>query len=455
MNRISRVVFLSRFGRVAMSVLLSLALMNAVSTAQTGKAQTKTPGATFRLLYSFTGGSDGYSPKGGLVFDDDGALFGTSFLGGTFNGQCPAGCGTVFRLVPNNGDWKLETIHSFAGYPTDVGHSYAHVTFDKSGNLYGTADDGGANLCFYGFPCGGIFKLSPSRGGWDESVIYNFTKHSGEHPYSGLTLYKGVFYGTTWFGPESSGNVGDGTLFTLALENGAWTHKIIHAFAGGVDGYEPYGDLVFDNDGNAYGSTPYGGRSLSGDIFELIPNGKGGWAETLLYIFPSNYVSGAYPSTLVFDSSGNLYGVTDTGGTTKGHDCRIYGCGTVFELKHSKTGWRQIILYEFAGGSDGYAPSAGLVFDNAGNLYGTTLVGGTGTCQFYQYPGCGTVFKLTRATDGKWHKTTLHNFTGGSDGEFPNSGTLILDAAGHLYGATLGGASYDSSGYGTVYRITP
>jgi hypothetical protein len=96
-----------------------------------------------------------------------------------------------------------------------------------------------------------------------------------------------------------------------------------------------------------------------------------------------------------------------------------------------------------------------VVFDNAGSLYGTTFLGGTGTCQFYQYSGCGTVFKLTLATDGKWHKTTLYNFTGGSDGEFPNSGNLILDATGDLYGATLGGASYDSSGYGTVYRITP
>ena len=448
-------MFLSRFGRVAMSILLSLALINAASTAQTGKAKTKMPSARFKLLYGFTGGSDGYNPQGGLVFDDNGALYGTTFFGGTVNNECNVGCGTVFRLARTNRHRKLETIHSFAGYPNDVGHSYAHVTFDKSGNLYGTAGGGGLNLCFDGFPCGGIFNLSPSRGGWDESVIYNFTKHSGETPYSGLTLYKGVLYGTTWFGPESKGNVGNGTVFTLALENGSWKHKIIHAFAGGVDGYEPYADLVFDKNGNPYGSTPYGGTSYSGDIFKLVRNGKGGWNETLLYSFASNYVSGAYPSALVFDSSGNLYGVTSSGGTTTGQDCRIYGCGTVFELKHGKTGWRQIILYKFAGGGDGYSPGAGLVFDNAGSLYGTTFLGGTGTCQFGQYPGCGTVFKLIRATDGKWHKTTLYNFAGGSDGEFPNNGNLILDDAGHLYGATLGGAAYGSSGYGTVYQITP
>jgi uncharacterized repeat protein (TIGR03803 family) len=453
MNRISRVVFLSRFGRVAMSVLLSLALINAASTAQTGKDQTKTPGATFTLLYSFTGGSDGYSPQGRLVFDDHGALLGTTFFGGTFNNACNVGCGTVFRLARTNRHWKLETIHSFAGYPNDVGHSSAHVTFDNSGNLYGTAGDGGLNLCFAGFPCGGIFKLSPSGGGgWGESVIYNFTKHSGESPIAGLMLYKGVLYGTTPFGPESKGDVGHGTVFTLALEKGAWMHKIIHAFAGRIDGYETQRDLIFDNDGNAYGSTPYGGTSQFGDIFELVPNGKGGWEEKLLYSFPSNYLGGANPSTLISDSGGNLYGVTSSGGT----GCQPSGCGTVFELKHSKTGWRQIILYEFAGGSDGYSPYAGLVFDNAGGLYGTTFFGGTGTCRFDEFLGCGTVFKLTRATDGKWHKTTLYNFAGANDGEFPSDGTLTLDNVGRLYGATVGSASIGAgSGYGTVYRITP
>jgi hypothetical protein len=444
----------SRFGLWTTIALLSVALMHGVCAAQPGRAQTKKPSAAFRLLYGFTGGSDGYLPFGGLAFDSNGALYGTSFFGGTGSGSCQAGCGTVFQLLPTaNGPWTQNTIHSFTGYPSDVSNSYAHVTFDSAGNLYGTAGDGGQNLCFTD-SCGGIFELSLANGVWKESVIYNFNKHTGETPYSGVTLYKGVLYGTTWFGPETKNDVGSGTVFTLAEGNGAWKHKIIHSFVNGVDGYEPYADLVFDKKGNAYGSTPYGGTSYSGDIFKLVHNGNG-WTETLLYSFPSNYVSGAYPSTLVFDSSGNLYGVTSSGGTTTGQDCRTYGCGTVFELKHGKTGWRQIILYEFAGGSDGYSPSAGLVFDNAGSLYGTTFLGGTGTCQFYQYPGCGTVFKLTRATDGKWHKTTLYNFAGGSDGEFPNDGNLILDDAGHLYGATLGGATYGSSGYGTVYQITP
>jgi uncharacterized repeat protein (TIGR03803 family) len=163
----------------------------------------------------------------------------------------------------------------------------------------------------------------------------------------------------------------------------------------------------------------------------------------------------AYPSTLTFDSAGNLYGVTGGGGKTQGQDCRIYGCGMVFELKRNKAGWKEITLYEFAGGSDGYSPSAGLVFDKQGNLYGTTFLGGNNTCQFYQYSGCGTVFELSPVGDGTWQKTTLYDFTGGADGEFPTNGSLILDNQGRLYGTTSGGVTSGSSGYGTVYRITP
>jgi uncharacterized repeat protein (TIGR03803 family) len=445
------VQLLSPFGRSAASTLLILILIHCAS-AQTETARTKKPSATFNLLYSFTGGSDGYNPQAGVVFDSSGALYGTTFFGGTVNDSCPVGCGTVFRLAPtHDGPWSLDTIHSFTGYPSDVANSYAHVTFDKKGNLYGTAGDGGANLC----SCGGIFKLSPMNGGWTESVIYNFTKHSGETPYAALILHKGVFYGSTWFGPESKGNVGNGTVFTLRqASDGLWKHNIIHVFAGGTDGYEPYSNLVFDKQDNAYGSTPYGGTNRSGDIFELIPNGRGSWTYKLIYSFlaPS---SGAYPSTLALGSDGNLYGVTSGGGTTQGQDCRIYGCGMVFELQHSNTGWKEVTLYEFAGGSDGYSPEAGLIFDKQGNLYGTTMLGGTGTCQFYQYPGCGTVFELSPVGDGTWQKTTLYNFTGGDDGEFPTDGKLTSDSAGSFSGTTLGGAAYGSSGYGTVYQIVP
>jgi uncharacterized repeat protein (TIGR03803 family) len=444
----SRPQFLSSLS-VTVSILLLAVLMCAGSTAQTESLETNTPSAKFQLLYTFTGGSDGYAPNG-LTFDVKGALYGTTSGGAT-------GVGTVFQLKPEvGGGWTLNTIHSFAGGPSDVGYPSSRVVFDRKGSLYGTGSDGGPNACIFD-SCGGIFEISPSQTGWSETLIFSFNTRSGGTPYAGLTPYKDLFYGATEFGPESHGNVGNGTAFTIALENGSWKHKIIHAFAGPVnDGSEPISDLIFDKNGNVYGSTISGGTNSFGTIFKLTPNGKGGWSEELLYSFPSSYVGGAFPSDLVLDSSGNLYGVTASGGKIEHPECAYGGCGTVFELKHSKMGWRHIILYEFAGGSDGYSPDAGLVFDSAGNLYGTTVLGGNGTCIYDQiYPGCGTVFKLRPAAHGQWHKTILHNFTGGSDGEYPNYGTLLLNDTGHLYGTTFGGAGYGGSGSGTIYQVTP
>jgi hypothetical protein len=439
-----------RFGFWTTMALLSLALTSSICAAQAG-GQIKKPSAAFRLLYGFTGAGDGYLPFGGLAFDKNGALYGTNFFGGTVNNSCPVGCGTVFQLLPTtNGPWTQNTLHSFAGYPSDVGHSYAHVTFGTKGNLFGTAGDGGKNLCFAD-SCGGIFELSFANGVWQESVIYNFDKHSGETPYSGMTLYKGVLYGTTWFGPQKKGNVGYGTVFALTRgTNGQWKHKIVHAFDISTDGYEPYADLFIDNragkccHGNLYGSTQVGGPQGEGNTFKLLPGSDGTWSEKLLY--PSG------TSTLTMDSKGTLYGTIGGGGSS---NCEG-GCGTVFKLQVVPgKGWQLSTLYEFQGGNDGYAPDAGLVFDAAGNLYGTTFLGGNDSCQFYQYSGCGTVFQLIPAGNGTWNKTTLYYFTGGDDGEFPSDGTLILDNAGRLYGTTLGGATYGSSGYGTVYQITP
>ena len=209
-------------------------------------------------------------------FDKNGALYGTTLFGAIVNSECPIGCGTVFQLVPTgSGPWKLDTIHSFAGSPSDVDHSYAHVTFDPIGNLYGTAGYGGQNTqnCS---DCCGIFKLSLVNGGWQESVIYSFGKHTGSNPNAGLTLHKGILYGSTSFGPQSRRDVGNGTVFAQRRGNqGPPTHHIIHVFTGGTDGYEPSSDLVFDKQGNAYGSTPYGGTNGTGDIFQLIPNGDG------------------------------------------------------------------------------------------------------------------------------------------------------------------------------------
>ena len=284
-------------------------------------------------LYSFTGGEDGYSPLAGLVFDTKGNLYGTTYFGSSISDLCRVGCGTVFQLTPAaSGSWSFATIHSMAGPPNDYGHAATRLTFDAEGNLFGTAATGGPGAC--GLGCGGIFELSPSKG-FSETLVYSFTTGTGDWPSAALTIHDGVMYGSTQFGPESRN--GSGTLFSLAQDSsGQWKHSILHAFRNGKDGYEPQTDLVFDQQGHIYGSTPYGGVNQSGDIFELEQTSSGRWGEKIIYTFPF-YALGVsfYPSTLIADSAGNLYGVTRAGGS----GCSVYGCGTVFELKTNGTGW--------------------------------------------------------------------------------------------------------------------
>jgi uncharacterized repeat protein (TIGR03803 family) len=170
-------------------------------------------------------------------------------------------------------------------------------------------------------------------------------------------------------------------------------------------------------------------------VFELTPTAGGGWTEKVLYSF-GNGTDGAYPlAGLIFDAARNLYGTTSGGGT--------YGDGTVFELTPAGGGgWTEKVLYSFGNGTDGSDPWAGLIFDAVGNLYGTTYGGGT-----YNY---GTVFELTPTAGGGWTEKVLHNFNyNGTDGDYPYAG-LIFDAARNLYGTTLGGGTYNS---GTVFRV--
>jgi uncharacterized repeat protein (TIGR03803 family) len=384
-------------------------------------------------LYSFTGGIDGSTQFGGVVFDSSGNLYGTNYFGGT------SGYGTVFELEASGGSWTLKTLHSFAGNSTDVGHSASTLVSDSKGNLYGTGYmGGGPGDCYQQETCGGVFELSKSNG-WKESVIFAFTPKTGFSP-SGLTMYKGALYGTTEFGPGSITQVGYGTVYELSLgKTGKWKQTILHSFNGN-DGYEPATDPVFDKQGNLYGSTPYTFTNQAGDIYEL-KHGTSGWKLS--------QIDAMAGGDMIFDSSGNLYLSLGGGGSA---NCEG-GCGSVIELEKTGTGWKQVTLYEFTDVTDGEEPGT-LIFDAAGNLYGTTFLGGTGSCVFYQYSGCGTVFKLSPGSGG-WKKTTLYNFTGGTDGEFPNGSPLAMDASGNLYGATLGGATYGTSGYGTIYEIQP
>jgi uncharacterized protein YceK len=415
--------------RICFVLIFALVLVVglAVTFATTAQAQTET------TLYSFTGASDGYAPFGGLLLNSSGNLYGTTFFGGTVSGACN-GCGTVFQLTRNAGTWTFDTLHSFAGSPTDIDHPSGQMVFDRAGNIYGTAEEGGgSNNC-----CGGIFELSHSQS-WAESLISIFHRNNGQSPV-GLTYHERSLYGTTTFGRATQGNqTGFGTVYQLSQKDGVWERSIIYAFTGESDGYEPNGWLAFDQQGNLYGSTPYGGNG-SGDVYELGPTASE---------WDLNVIADVSSGSMIFDQSGNLYGSLPGGGSS---NC-LGGCGSIVELQNTGTGWNVITLYEFADVTDGEEPGS-LVFDANGNLYGTTFLGGTGTCQFFQFSGCGTVFKLTPGSSG-WQKTTLYNFMGGSDGEFPNGAPLVMDSSGNLYGGTVGGITYGTAGYGTIYEIQP
>ncbi len=230
-------------------------------------------------------------------------------------------------------------------------------------------------------------------------------------------------------------------VFVVSLLNVSWaatTYAPIYSFTG-PDGRDPATNLIFDSAGNLYGVTAAGGEFDLGAVFKLsVVNGF--WTETFIYSFSGP--DGQDPhGGLVFDSAGNLYGTTVAGGT--GGFCAGDGCGTVFKLTPNGGSWTESVIYNFTDGNDGFGPGSGLVFDSAGNLFGTTPDGGK-----FQ---AGTVFEL-QPSNGSWTEQIIHDFTGGSDGAVGSLGRLVFDAAGNLYGVTeLGG----DSGNGTVYEMSP
>jgi uncharacterized repeat protein (TIGR03803 family) len=317
-----------------------------------------------------------------------------------------------------------ETIlHSFnAG---DGSLPFGGLVADTAGNLYGTTTMGGV------YSEGTVFELMPKpKGGWAEKVIYSFNSNGidGTQPYSSLVFDKaGNLYGTT----NSGGTYGVGTVFKLTPRSGrSWKETILYNFSGTQDGQAPVGSVVFDSSGNLYGTTPDGGLYSHGIVFELTPTTKGQWTETILHDFNSS--DGAYPyAAVILDASGNLYGTTNAGGA--------YDEGTVFELSPQGEGqWNESVLYSFDDQNTvGAYPYASLIFDTAGNLYGTVF----GTLN-----NSGSVFELSRQAGGQWTATAL----GGSGNGY---GGVVMDAAGNLYGTANGGI--DGWPIGWVFKLSP
>jgi len=292
--------------------------------------------------------------------------------------------------------------------------------------------------------CGTVFKLTPkSDGSWMERVLYSFTGGvDGKYPEAGLIFdTAGNLYGTTIQGGANDG----GTIFKLTPNsNGSGTESVLYSFTGGADGFEPNADLIFDLAGNLYGTTPWGGAQGGfGTAFKLKQNSDGSWTETVLYSF-SGGVDGAIPvAALIFDVAGNLYGTTRLGGAANGF-------GAVFELTPNSDGsWTESVLHSF-NHHDGAFPYAGLIFDDVGNLYGTTSEGGNLSCR--RGHGCGTVFKLTPNSKGSWAYSRPHAFLGKS-ASTPYSG-LVLHNDGYLYGMTNDCGS-GTGCHGVVFKLTP
>lgn len=374
----------------------------------------------FTVLYSFSAGRGAGAIA--LLPTPSGVLYGTSALGG-----CATCGGEAFKLVLS-ADNTVYVLHTFGG-GSDGYMPEASVVRDSYGNFYGTTlEGGGSTACSGG--CGIVFRVNQ----WgSETVLHEFAGGSsdGANPRGVLAIDEADnLYGTTLNG----GAFGKGTVFMVDKEG---TVTVLYSFSGKADGGNPYAGLVRDAYGNLYGATVNGGLPGStckfrgilgcGTVFMLNKAGK----ETVLYSFTGGS-DGANPQcTLVRDSAGKLYGTTTFGGDL--------GSGTVFMVAGEG---RETVLYSFSGGTDGGLPYAGVVRDSAGNLYGTTLQGGSAPNP------SGTVFKLTPSGQ----ETVLHSFTAGEDGGFPLFGGLTQDAAGNLYGTTQSGGANNQ---GVAFRIHP
>jgi len=312
-------------------------------------------------------------------------------------------------------------IHTFTG-SGDGNPSNGALVGDGKGNFFGTTEGAGPN------GAGTVYELSPgSNGTWTEQILYSFSWTNGAAaPYGGVVFDgNGNLYGTTAYGGANS----MGTVFELSPgSNGVWTEKILYSFAGGTSGQNPFGGIVFDRAGNIYGIAS-GGANRNGVAYELVPGSNGSWTEKVLRSFTGKNDGSAlfFGSTVVLDAAGNVYGVASDGP----HDY-----GIVFELVHGMNGgWTEKILYAFTGPTDGGGPFAGLVFDAAGNLYAGATFG---------------IFELNPQSNGTWTQKVIYSFKGGSDGVFPES-PLTVDKAGNLYGMTSGGGRHR----GTVFELSP
>ena len=392
----------------AATAALAIAFLLIVVPTQPAQAQ------TFSVIHNFTGGQDGATPEAGVTLDGAGNVYGTAYAGGV-------GYGTVYQLKNKSG-WPSNPLYEF--HYSDGANPRARVIFGSNGTLYGTTEDGGSGL-------GTVFNLRPyptvcktALCHWMETVLLSNGIDGAFPGYGDLLFYQGDIFGTT-----ADGGNGVGLVYELTPP-GSWnTETVLYAFSGS-DGAYPENGVIPDSTGNLYSTTWQGGLSNFGTVFELL---YPGWAQQCTLDNFRNGNDGSYPvAGLIFDQSGNLYGATTYGGTGGGGtvfeltsigNCSwtlntihsftgaggcgpwaslamesgsLYGttycdgahnAGNVWELTPSGSSWIYTDLYDFTGGNDGGNPISNVSFDTSGNLYGTASAGGT--------QGVGVVWEIT------------------------------------------------------------
>jgi uncharacterized repeat protein (TIGR03803 family) len=373
-----------------------------------------------KVLYTFSG-TGGALPMGTLVTDAAGNLYGSTQSGGT------KGAGVVFKLVRAGGGWVETVLHNFTG-SNDGGGPQTPLVVDSAGNVYGTAYfGGGSNL-------GVVFELSPSASGWTEKVLHSFGSISGDAaaPYTGLAAdTTGNLYGTTTIAAG-----GYGAVFELSRANGSgWNYSVIHTFGGHTsDGAIPYSSVVFGQLGNLYGMTEQGGAFGAGTVFSMSLSASG-WDESVIYNFKGGSDGEAPFGNLTLGSAGRLYGTTLLGGAD--------GQGTAFELTLEASGeWSGRVIHSFGSFTgDGLSPASTLGIDAAGNLLGTTSLGGA--------RNAGTIFEL-KPDGASFNERLVLSFSGPANSNPQAVGNVILEG-GSLYGVGPGGATRA----GVVFEVTP
>jgi uncharacterized repeat protein (TIGR03803 family) len=403
-------------------------------------------------LFDFPGGRggaqglSGSGGVGGLIGDPKTALYGVAPFGGDLNYCSGFGCGTVFDLTPVAGITTYRQTVLYRFNGSDGATPLAALVRDDAGSLYGTTYESGRHRV------GSAFKLTPSGAKYHFSVIYSFDSKMGGQPRGPLLLgQNGTLYGTA---SDGGAYQGCGAVFELTPAGSHYKETIIHSFEGMPDGCSPITSLTVDAAGAMYGTTYYGGTygmgsycgGGCGTVFKLTPSSSG-YTERVIYAFTGDTDGGNPEAGVTISSNGTLYGTTPTGG--EGAGCGDAGCGTVYKLAPHGSAYREVVIYHFSLGEDGISPETPLASGKDGMLYGTTNLGGDQACgvPHFRHTGCGVIYKVDPSSS---QFRVLKRLSGGDIGKQPDA--PLFYARGSLYGETVVGGR---KGFGTVFKLSP